>query len=692
MFRLLSLARRHRDWTLALGLLVGFIASAAISYYIVTYENRQPAAWYATSFLACGLILLRGKVRRVFAAACFVALPPLIYFAKWPAYASVVLTIMAFFEAGIAAALTLRLSKTPRIANVKQLGRLLIFAAAPACAITVLAISVVAAQLSDVPFWAIFGQAFASHFMGLGTMLPCLLLLATPNLPKAPKKGWFEKIVLGLMLLVFAAAPFSSISYATFMLIFPAATVLAFRLGAKATTAAILALTTNSLVVGWLHPSEGVSQAPLSVGVVILIAQLYTMAVVYNGMFTALAVNHQARIKRHLEERTKISRRARSRALKASQAKTDFLATMSHEIRTPMNGIVGFTQVLLRRQNLEPEVIQQLKLIDRSSAALLTVVNDILDFSKVEAGKVRLTVEQVQLSAIAEEALTIIAPEAGAKGLSLSFKVEGDAAQTHETDGDRLRQVLLNLLNNAVKFTAKGEVRLTLKIKGDRARFEVSDTGAGIPADAVSRLFQRFSQVDGSVTRIHGGTGLGLAISKGLVELLGGEIGVQSVFGQGSTFWFDLPALGAQPLRRATAEQPAEQGAAAAHILLVDDHPVNRQLGRAMLAMIGCSCDEAENGEEAVAAMREREYDLVLMDIHMPVMDGLAATRAIRALGGKAAATPIVALTADMLPECVEKCRSAGMAEHMGKPLTLEALVACLERRLATHESPGIAA
>ena len=677
-------ARKRPQGTLAVLLWLGFVASVAVSFNIVTYENGQPAAWYATSFLAGGLLLLKGRVRAIFAGACLVSLPVVISLnPEWPLYAALILTALAAVEAGLATLLTLRLSKTPRLANVKQLGKLLGMAVLPSILVTV-TLAAILTGLFGEPFLRTFGQGLVSHFMGLGSMLPAILLLATPNLVKGPRKGWFEWLLLGGGILVFAAAPFTALSYATFLLIFPAATIFAFRLGAKQTVALIVSLTTLSLVMGYLKPDASYSEWGMPIAAIILIGQLYTMAVIYNALFTALAINHQARVKRHLQRRTEIARRSRSRALKASKAKSDFLATMSHELRTPLNGIMGFTQVLQRRPNLEPEVRQQLGLIETSGAALLTIVSDILDFAKVEAGRVQLRPEALQLRALAEESLAIVSPAAEQKGLRLTLEMNGGAA-SHLVDGARLRQVLLNLLNNAVKFTDAGEVSLIVTLQGDRARFEVRDTGVGIAADDTARLFQRFSQVDGSKTRNYGGAGLGLAICKGLVELMGGDIGVDSRPGEGSTFWFDIP-LGVVETSEAPsapeAEAQAQAETAAPHILLVDDHPVNRQLARTMLAMVGCTCDEAENGELAVEAVRNRPYDLILMDIHMPVMDGLAATRAIRAMAGDRSKTPIIAVTADILPECQEKCRAAGINEHIGKPLSLDVLIACINRTL----------
>jgi CheY-like chemotaxis protein len=268
---------------------------------------------------------------------------------------------------------------------------------------------------------------------------------------------------------------------------------------------------------------------------------------------------------------------------------------------------------------------------------------------------------------------------ARAKGLALRIETDGiDGA--FSLDGQRLRQVLLNLMNNAVKFTEMGHVRLSAALSADRGtlRFEVHDTGIGIDEAVIGRLFARFSQADSSTTRDYGGTGLGLAISKGLVERMGGRIGVESRVGSGSCFWFELPATRVAKGADRAPEAPAR--ALGGRILLVDDHPMNLRLGETLLVMLGCEVDLAASGEEAVQAASAQVYDAILMDVHMPKMDGLTATRAIRAIKGAAGKTPIIAMSADVLPESVHRCQAAGMVDHLAKPVQLKALHDTLAR------------
>ncbi|TXN46567.1 PAS domain S-box protein [Methylobacterium sp. WL7] len=383
---------------------------------------------------------------------------------------------------------------------------------------------------------------------------------------------------------------------------------------------------------------------------------------------------------------------ARAEAERANEAKTDFLASMSHEIRTPLNAIIGFTDLMLASDRLDPDLRRHAKLVGSSGAALLAIVNDILDFSKVEAGAVELSPRPFALSSLLDACTAIVRGQAEAKGLQIRTNLAGDLPEWVLGDEGRIRQILLNLLNNAVKFTKAGAVTLDVTSEGDdptgrRLRLRVTDTGIGIPEEKRRRLFQRFSQVDGSIGRDYGGTGLGLAISKRLVELMGGEIGVASDTGRGSSFWFQVRL----PLAEAPDGYVASPAAVIARrkgrLLLVDDSPINLELAKAVLTGEGHEVEVVGDGAAAVAAVAAGGFDLVLMDVQMPGMDGMSATRAIRHSKLPTATIPIIAMTANVLPEQVRAFRDAGMDDHVGKPFERRALFETIERWLGAGTS-----
>ncbi len=337
---------------------------------------------------------------------------------------------------------------------------------------------------------------------------------------------------------------------------------------------------------------------------------------------------------------------ARAQAEAATAVKSQFLANMSHEIRTPLTAVLGFTG-LLETRGLDEVSQGYVQRIAAAGSALLTIVNDILDFSKLEAGRVEIRPQPTDVGEIAREALALFATPAAAKGLELSLDLAAGIPGTVMVDPDRLRQVLVNLAGNAVKFTETGRVALSIAPAAEGSlRFAVADTGPGLDAEQCDRLFQRFNQIDGSTTRKHGGTGLGLAICKGLVEAMGGTIGVTSAPGEGSVFHMTLPCAAVATLD-AAPDEDAMASIAGLAVTVVDDNPTNRELARRILEAFGARVTDAEGGAQALSLLAGAAVDVVLMDLRMPGIDGREALRRLRAQTGPNRDVPVLAFTAD---------------------------------------------
>jgi PAS domain S-box-containing protein len=436
------------------------------------------------------------------------------------------------------------------------------------------------------------------------------------------------------------------------------------------------------------------------------------IAVVRN--ITALKASEQ-RLKdnaQELEQKNEELEKALTAARESTRMKSRFLANMSHEIRTPMNGVLGMTEFLLGT-GLNPEQLEYAESIKRSADSLLAVINDILDLSRIEAGKLRLDRADFSLSSTIEETSSLFALQARAKNLEFVTSIAPGLPEVAVGDPGRLRQVLTNLLGNAIKFTGLGQVGLRAEVVSQtrdeiQLKFTVSDSGIGIPLDQQARLFDTFTQVDESNTRKYGGTGLGLAISKQLVELLGGEIGLESEPGRGSKFWFTATfGKSTKPLMASARPKPAPRVTAAKsqtgtaqrsqapaqttpvevsmRILLAEDNEINQRITLRLLQKLGLSADAVVNGREAVEALEKRKYDLVLMDCQMPDMDGFEATAVIRSREGGSRHQTICALTANCMDGDRERCLAAGMDDYISKPVGLEKLREALDRWI-----PGI--
>ena len=392
---------------------------------------------------------------------------------------------------------------------------------------------------------------------------------------------------------------------------------------------------------------------------------------------------------RDIEDRKRLEAEltlAREAAETAAEVKSQFLANMSHELRTPLTSIIGFTGLAGGQRDLKGLARDYVLRVENASKALLCTVNDILDFSKLEAGHVTLKPEPTDAAELCRSTLELLTPQAAAKDLRLALSLDMSRGVTLLLDPDRVRQVLLNLVGNAVKFTPGGQVTVDIAYASDEQhlRIAVADTGPGIAADQMGKLFQRFSQIDGSVTRAHGGTGLGLAICKGLVEAMGGEIGAESVPGRGSRFWFSIPAplcrAGAPGVRRVG---PVSLGVEGARVLIADDHPANRELARLFLTGCGAEVTEADDGQAAVALAADRPFDAILMDVRMPRLDGVGALQLIQSMPGPNAETPIIAYTADASPDEIARLMAQGFDSVVVKPVDASQLITAVAQAAA---------
>jgi hypothetical protein len=457
------------------------------------------------------------------------------------------------------------------------------------------------------------------------------------------------------------------------------------------------------------HVAQQVAQRHIAVRrhnqVAIALTMLLSVTTLVFAIITVRQMRQLDARRRGLEALAAGLREARRDAEAASRTKSEFLANMSHEIRTPFQGLLGMLS-LLRDTGLEPRQLDMLRTATESADHLLVILNDILDMSKLESGTMALSPENVELERLVRDVEALMRPQAMAKGLALRIELDPSLPERAQADATRVKQVLFNLMSNAIKFSDAGSVTLrarletapvTVEASGVDARnieFSVADTGVGMDEATLARLFQRFTQGDATRSRRHGGAGLGLEISRNLARLMGGDIRVTSTPDAGSTFVFSMPLVRAREAALAPAQALAPP-AGPSHrlqVLVAEDHAVNRKYLAALLDRLEHDATFVDNGQQAVFAASERRFDIVLMDLHMPVMDGAEAAQAIRALAGPEGRVPIVALTADVFPETRARCLAAGMNDFLSKPVGVHELGALFARMFGMRGSHAMAA
>ena len=548
--------------------------------------------------------------------------------------------------------------------------------------------------------WLFNLQSFLiMEVMGLLLVTPVLLLFARAHRFKGLARASApEAVVLIAVMTVVTAAVFLQNDYPLLFLTLLPMLLIGLRLSPTMTATALIitsAISGAATLTGYgpvqlahlldIPGLEAVPDLLRRLG----IYNLYMLAMVATVLPLSTVMSERRRLEARLRTRTLVAQEARRRAEDAAAARSRFLAVMSHEMRTPLNGVAGFADLLAARPSLDAEALRQIRQIRESSDGLLMLVEDILDFAR---GDDALSPEPLDLAAVAREAMTPSRAAADARGLTLTVDDRLPIRARFACDRRALRQAVHPLIANAVKFTEAGEVSVRLDRVADGVVIRVADTGCGIPPEVLPDLFEAFAQGDDSIRRRHSGAGLGLALAARHVGRLGGRIDVDSVPGEGATFTLHLPlvrladaepepapVVELRPVPEVETEAAIER---APRILVVDDHPVNREIARIMLQAFGCEVIEVCDGIEAVEAVQAEVFDLVLMDVRMPRMDGLEATRRIRALPGAAGQLAVVAMTADAMPEDVVRCLAAGMNAHLAKPVNQAGLFDAVNRAL----------
>lgn len=683
-----------------------FVASLALGFWSARMFGAV-AVWLSNGVMAAALLQLHRRQAVTVIAICFIANLANNVVRGDP---GVFLWLNAVLNLGVAALAAVLARRVCGAAldmrRPARLARFAFLAALPAVSLSaVIAIGLMYVQTPlPPPMLFLFIKTYVSvELLGLLLITPALLMFARAHrFHGTSQASRGETVGLFALMVAVTALVFSQSQAPLLFVAFLPLTLIALRLSPPLAAAAMLAM---ALIGGMLtltgHGPVQLTQLshdPLLQAVPpvlrrLLVFNVFLLGAVITVLPISTVVTERRRLVARLRARTLVAQEARRRAEHAAAARSRFLAMMSHEMRTPLNGVAGFADLLASRPGLDPEAVRQARQIRQSSDGLLMLVEDILDFAR---GEDSVSLEPESLGAVVRDSATPCLGAAEAKGLTFAIEDRLPPLSRFMTDRRALRQALHPLISNAVKFTESGGVVIALDPAPDDVTIRIIDTGPGLDAEAHTHLFEAFEQGDASICRDHSGAGLGLALAARNARRLGGAIAVESQPGEGATFSLTLPMSRAadvspEPGTDGSLLRHAEEGRAPV-VLVVDDHPVNREVARVMLEAFGCEVVEASDGREAVDTFTSADFDLVLMDVRMPVMDGLEATRRIRTLPG-GDGTSIVAMTADAMPEDVSRCLASGMNAHMAKPIAQAGLLAIVNRALAGDlPAPGAVA
>lgn len=686
-------AQTVRHPLLPLAFLAAYVVSAVFAYVLTRGSGGLAVLWINNGILAAALLLLPRIPAIQVAILCTITDGLAAAISGSPPGQAMLIAGCDLLES-VAVAVMLRRVGGAALdpTSLQRFPHVVLLAFLP----VTLLVSTVGTTLSAILFGHTFTDLWfvwaGGDFLGMMFGLPCAVLLARfRQFDKHSPAGAVERVVWIAISAGSAAAIFFFGHAPLLYLFFPVGLMVVLRLSPPVSQVAILAfamVAAGATVFGFGPLADNAPDMNQRIlGLQLYLASLQGCALVLTGVLT-----QRSRAQHALRRALATARQTRAAAFEAAGAKGRFLAVMSHEMRTPLNGIAGYAQLLAARQDLPVDAREQLRTIESSSEVLLGLISDVLDYSRNETAGLQLVERPFSLSGALTRSLDIVRPMLANRQIQLVLDSDIPDGLMHQGDERRLTQVLMNLLGNAAKFTEEGMITVTATCRpnahggGDALTISVHDTGIGIPADKLDLLFTPFSQVDVSDRRSFAGAGLGLAISQSLIHRMGGTIGVESVDGEGSRFWIALT------LPRCIASEMAVQAALedidprTGRVLVVDDHPVNRQVATLMLQAAGFEVATAVNGVEAVDAVRAGGFDLVFMDLHMPVMDGLTACRAIRALEGAAGGLPVIAMTAAAMPEDIDRCHAAGMTGHIAKPIRQEELLQATLQQLAARD------